>query len=72
MMNGVIDMTRKELKEAMARYLSDGGKITKLPDGPVQWHSYSVRVPPTSKVDLTVGVDPANKSQEAAFEKASL
>ena len=27
-------MTREELKEATSRYLSDGGKITKLPDGP--------------------------------------
>ena len=65
-------MTREELKEATARFLADGGKITKLPDGPVLRKTYSVRVPPTSKVDLTAGVDPANKSQRAAFEKISL
>ena len=65
-------MNRKELNEAMARYLADGGKITKLPDGPRLPIPYSVRVPPTSKVDLTAGVDPANKSQRAAFEKISL
>ena len=66
-------MNRKELNEAMARYLADGGKITKLPDGPLPAIlPYSVRVPPTSKVDLTAGVDPANKSQRAAFEKISL
>ena len=72
-MNGVIDMTRKELNEAMVRYLANGGKITKLPDGPdTGWKSYGVRVPPSQKVDLTLGVDPANKSQTAAFERNSL
>ena len=65
-------MTREELKEATARFLADGGKITKLPDGPVLRKTYSVRVPPTSKVDLTAGVDPVNSSQEIAFEKISL
>ena len=66
-------MNRKELNEAMLRYLADGGKITKLPDGPdTGWKKYGVRVPISNNVDLTLGGDPANKSQTAAFERNSL
>tara|TARA_Y100000780_G_C13449995_1_gene326721 strand:+ start:294 stop:494 length:201 start_codon:yes stop_codon:yes gene_type:complete len=66
-------MNRKELNEAMLRYLADGGKVTKLPDGPdTGWKKYDVRVPISNNVDLTLGVDPANKKQASAFERNSL
>jgi hypothetical protein len=72
-MNGVIDMTRKELKEATARYLSDGGKITKLPDGPIfKVPSYGVAVKPSNKVDFTALEDPTSKAQIEALEKATV
>ena len=33
-MSESIRMTRSEVTEAMARFFADGGKVTKLPDGP--------------------------------------
>ena len=66
-------MNRKELNEAVNKFLAGGGKITKLPDGPdTRWQTYGVRVPISNSVDLTLGVDPANKKQMSAFERSSL
>ena len=66
-------MNRKELNEATAKFLADGGKVTKLPDGPdTRRYAYGVRVPISNNVDLTLGVDPANKKQVSAFERNSL
>ena len=66
-------MKRKELTEAVAKFLAGGGKVTKLPDGPdTRWQNYGVRVPISNNVDLTLGVDPANKKQGSAFERSSL
>ena len=57
-------ITRKELNEEIAKYMKNGGKITKLPDGPnFRFQSYSVRVPTSMSVDITAGQDPANKKQ---------
>ena len=66
-------MNRKELNEAVAKFLAGGGKITKLPVGPdTGYKKYDVRVPISNNVDLTLGVDPANKKQMSAFERNSL
>ena len=71
-------MNRKELNEAVTKFLAGGGKVTKLPDGPTSlWfnrsvQTYGVRVPISNNVDLTLGVDPANKKQVSAFERNSL
>ena len=53
-MSESIKMTRSEINEAMAKYFADGGKVTKLPDGP-NWNfnPYGVRVPKSNNVDLT-------------------
>ena len=67
-------MTRSEINEAMVRYLANGGKVTKLPDGPdFRFQSYGVKVPPSDpKVDLTVMEDPSTKKQREAFEANTL
>ena len=66
-------MNRKELNEAVTKFLAGGGKVTKLPDGPdTRWQTYGVKVPISNNVDLTMGVDPANKKQVSAFERNSL
>ncbi len=66
-------MKRKELNEAVVKFLAGGGKVIKLPDGPdTRWQTYGVRVPISNNVDLTLGVDPANKKQVSAFERNSL
>ena len=53
-MSESIKMTRSEINEAMAIFFADGGKVTKLPDGP-NWNfnPYGVRVPKSNNVDLT-------------------
>jgi len=71
-----INMTRSELNVAMAKYFADGGKVTKLPDGPdFRFQPYGVRVKEDMtepKVDLTVYQDPANKKQAAVVESDSV
>ena len=67
-------MKRSELNEAVNNYLKNGGKITKLPDGPdFRFHPYGVRVPPGDpKVDLTITDSPTTKQQISYVEKNSL
>ena len=67
-------MKRSELNEAVNNYLKNGGKITKLPDGPdFRFHPYGVRVPPGDpKVELTITDSPTTKQQISYFEKNSL
>ena len=56
----------------MAKYFANGGKVTKLPDGPDwRFQSYSVGVKPNAKVDLAAMEDPTSKKQIEAFEKSS-
>ena len=65
-------MNRSELNEATAKYLANGGKVTKLPDGPdFRFQPYGVRVKEDMtepKIDLTALEDPANKKQEKVLE----
>ena len=72
-MSESIKMTRSELNEATAKYLADGGKVTKLPDGP-NWNfnPYGVRVPKSNNVDLTAMEDPGSKKQIEAVEASTL
>ena len=67
-------MKRSELNEAVNNYLKNGGKITKLPDGPdFRFHPYGVRVTPGDpKVDLTVTDTPTTKQQISYVEKNTL
>ena len=66
-------MNREELKEATDRFLKEGGKIEKLPDGPDhRFQAYSVRVPISNRVDLASMEDPSSKKQLAAFESGNL
>jgi len=67
-------MKRSELKEAVNSYLKNGGKITKLPDGPNhRFQPYGVRVTPGDpKVDLTVTDTPTTKQQISYVEKNTL
>ncbi len=74
-MSESIRMTRSEVNEAMARFFADGGKVTKLPDGPdFRFQPYGVRVKENMtepKIDLTALEDPANKKQEKVVEADS-
>ena len=74
-MSESIRMTRSEINEAMARFFADGGKVTKLPDGPdFRFQPYGVRVKEDMtepKIDLTALEDPANKKQEKVVEANS-
>ena len=67
-------MTRTEINTAVNDYLKNGGKITKLPDGPdFRFQPYGVRVTPGDpKVDLTVSDTPTTKQQISYVEKNSL
>ena len=67
-------MKRSELNEAVNNYLKNGGKITKLPDGPdFRFQPYGVRVTPGDpKVDLTITDTPTTKQQISYVEKNSL
>ena len=66
-------MTRTELNEATVRFLANGGKITKLPDGPdFRFQAYGVGIKPNAKVDLAAMEDPSTKKQIEAFEKGSV
>ena len=68
-------MTRSEVNEAMAKFFANGGKVTKLPDGPdFRFQPYGVRVKENMtepKIDLTALEDPANKKQEKVVEANS-
>ena len=67
-------ITRTELNEEVTKYLKNGGKITKLPDGPnYSFQPYGVRVTPGDpKVDLTITDTPTTKQQISYVEKNSL
>ena len=69
-------MTRSEVNEAMAKFFANGGKVTKLPDGPdFRFQPYGVRVKEDMtepKIDLTALEDPANKKQEKVVEANSV
>ena len=67
-------MKRSELNEAMTKYFANGGKVTKLPDGPdYRFQPYGARVQPGDpKVDLTVSDTPTTKQQINYVEKHSL
>ena len=66
-------MTREEVKEAMDQFLKEGGKITKLPDGPnYRFNPYGVRVANSNAVDLTATEDPGTKKQREVFETNTL
>ena len=67
-------ITRTELNEEVTKYLKNGGKITKLPDGPnYRIQPYGVRVTPGDpKVDLTITDTPTTKQQISYVEKNSL
>ena len=72
-MSESIRMTRSEVNEAMARFFANGGKVTKLPDGPdFRFQAYGVSVKPSNKVDLTSMEDPSSKKQTEAFESNKL
>ena len=62
-------MNRGELNEAMARFFANGGKVTKLPDGPdFRFQPHGVKVKESFSVDVTATEDPANIKQETALE----
>ena len=66
-------ITRTELNEEVTKYIKNGGKITKLPDGPnFRFQAYGVRVPNSISVDTTAGQDPVNKQQLSYFEKSAV
>ena len=67
-------ITRTELNEEVTKYIKNGGKITKLPDGPdYRFQPYGVRVPPGDpKVDLTISDTPTTKQQISYVEKNAL
>ncbi len=75
-MSESIRMTRSEVNEAMARFFANGGKVTKLPDGPdFRFQPYGVKVKENMtepKIDLTALEDPANKKQEKVVEVDSV
>ena len=67
-------ITRTELNEEVTKYIKNGGKITKLPDGPdYRFQPYGVRVTPGDpKVDLTITDTPTTKQQISYVEKNTL
>ena len=73
-MSESIKMTRSELNEAIVNFLANGGKITKLPDGPdYRFQPNGVKVPPGDpKVDVTITETPTTKQQISYVEKHSL
>ena len=57
----------------MARFFANGGKVTKLPDGPdFRFQPHGVKVKESFSVDVTASEDPANISQERALEVNSV
>ena len=73
-MEYIMKIIRKKLNLEISKYLKNGGKITKLPDGPdYHFQPYGVRVTPGDpKVDLTVSDSPTTKQQISYVEKHSL
>jgi len=73
-MEYIMKISRKKLNLEIVKYLKNGGKITKLPDGPdFRFQPYGVRVPPGDpKVDLTITESPTTKQQIYYVEKNSL
>ena len=73
-MEHIMKISRKKLNLEISKYLKNGGKITKLPDGPdFRFQPYSVRVTPGDpKVDLTITDPPTTKQQISYVEKNSL
>ena len=69
-----MNISREKLNLEVTKYLKNGGKITKLPDGPnYRFQPYGVRVTPGDpKVDLTVTDTPTTKQQISYVEKNSL
>ena len=67
-------ISRKKLNLEISKYLKNGGKITKLPDGPdFRFQPYGVRATPGDpKVDLTITDSPTTKQQISYVEKNSL
>ena len=73
-MEYIMKISRKKLNIEIVKYLKNGGKITKLPDGPdYRFQPYGVRVTPGDpKVDLTVSDTHTTKQQISYVEKNSL
>ena len=73
-MEYIMKISRKKLNLEISKYLKNGGKITKIPDGPdYRFQPYGVRVPPGDpKVDLTISDTPTTKQQISYVEKNSL
>ena len=67
-------ISRKKLNLEIIRYLKNGGKITKLPDGPdYRFQPYGARVTPGDPiVDLTITDSPTTKQQIKYVEENSL
>ena len=70
-MEYIMNISREKLNLEVVKYLKNGGKITKLPDGPdFRFQPYSVRVTPGDpKVDLTITDTPTTKQQISYVEK---
>ena len=73
-MEYIMKISRKKLNREIVKYLENGGKITKLPDGPdFRFQPYGVRVAPGDpKVDVTITETPTTKQQISYVEKNSL
>ena len=73
-MEYIMKISRKKLNLEIVKYLKNGGKITKLPDGPdFRFQPYGVRVTPGDpKIDLTVTDTPTTEQQISYVEKNSL
>ena len=73
-MEYIMKISRKKLNLEIVKYLKNGGKITKLPDGPdFRFQPYGVRVAPGDpKVDVTITETPTTKQQISYVEKNSL
>ena len=69
-----MNISREKLNIEVVKYLKNGGKITKLPDGPnYRFQPYGGRVTPGDpKVDLTITDTPTTKQQISYVEKNSL
>ena len=69
-----MNISREKLNLEVVKYLKNGGKITKLPDGPdYRFQPYGVRVPPGDpKVALTISDTPTTKQQISYVEKNTL
>ena len=67
-------ISRKKLNLEIIRYLKNGGKITKLPDGPdYRFQPYGARVTPGDPiVDLTITDTPTTQQQIKYVEENSL